>query len=165
MGPQGQRAFGAPDILETYKKVSQGLYAPPREFVPDLPYHISTTIERALDIDPNRRYSDCDSFGRALFKSDDWPTSLNSRSPGYAVASTMKAEAEAATGTANNGPPSIMTKGSDQALAELTGSQVAPAAQGKSNTALYAGVGVAVLGLLGVLFVVVLGVTMFVLNG
>lgn len=161
----GHRAFAAPDILETYKKVTQGLYTAPREYVPDLPYHIATTIERALEIDPNRRFADCEAFGRALFKNEELPTIVAKTFPVYAVALAMKQEADAAQGTNNGGPPSLMTKGSDQALRELTGGVARPPqAPAKSNTMLYAVGGVGLVALLGLVFLLVLGVALYVMQ-
>jgi tetratricopeptide (TPR) repeat protein/tRNA A-37 threonylcarbamoyl transferase component Bud32 len=64
----GQRPFEAPhgDRMGVLKMHRDAPPAPPRALVPDLPATINGALLRALDKDPNRRFSSCQEFALAL---------------------------------------------------------------------------------------------------
>ncbi|MCB9675188.1 MAG: protein kinase [Alphaproteobacteria bacterium] len=55
----GRRAFEAPDLLEVWSRIGEGRYTAPEVHRPDLPEPMCDTIARALEVDPDDRFPDC----------------------------------------------------------------------------------------------------------
>ncbi len=131
----GTICFEDPDALEVYRKVLQGLYAPPRDYVPDLPYHVATAIEYGLLTDVGQRTQDCDALGRALWKNATWPTRLEAGTAGAAHAAQLHQQYESqrqASAAASSGP-GLSSRGSGELLqAMVADASNPPPAQGGS---------------------------------
>jgi len=55
----GRRAFDGLDVVDIYDRIRTGEYTPPARLVADLPDRMRQTIERALEVDPEQRFSNC----------------------------------------------------------------------------------------------------------
>jgi len=134
----GRRCFEGADVLEVYRKVSQGSYPPPRSFVPNLPYHVATAIEKALDIDLTKRCQDADELGRLLYNGGVWPQRLAHGTQGANVAATLLQRRRHVLGSAQVQSPAG-GKGSGQVLDEMTKAAKRSTAQpARSTGPLYA---------------------------
>ncbi|MBW2257360.1 MAG: serine/threonine protein kinase, partial [Deltaproteobacteria bacterium] len=51
----GRRAFDGLDVVDIYDRIRTGEFTPPERVVDDLPERMRQTIERALEVDPERR--------------------------------------------------------------------------------------------------------------
>ncbi len=52
-----RKAFAGPDIVEVYRKVTEGVYTDPRELCPELSVEHEAAIRRALLIEPTERFA------------------------------------------------------------------------------------------------------------
>jgi tetratricopeptide (TPR) repeat protein/tRNA A-37 threonylcarbamoyl transferase component Bud32 len=70
----GRRAFEGTDNFERLARAAQGMARPIRELLPEVPVHVAKAIERALFVDPTRRFRDAAQFHDALAKPRSrWP--------------------------------------------------------------------------------------------
>jgi serine/threonine-protein kinase len=72
----GRRAFDGLDVVDIYDRIRTGEFTPPDRVVDDLPERMRQTIERALEVDPARRFGDCRemlaSWRGSLDPASDW---------------------------------------------------------------------------------------------
>ncbi len=116
----GTVCFGEDDVLETYRRIATGAYPPPRDFVSDLPYNVTTAIEYGLIADPAKRTQDCGALGRALWKNDPWPTAVPA-GPGVDHAKQLHQQYEAhrASSAPASVGPGLSSVGSGQLLDDM----------------------------------------------
>ena len=92
----GQRCFLGENIFAIFSKIATSDFIPARQLVPDLPQEVIDTIEGALKIDRDERFSNCDEVAVSLFgKKHGFTTIIDSDSVGGAAAVALWAEQEA----------------------------------------------------------------------
>ncbi|HJL28864.1 MAG TPA: response regulator, partial [Polyangiaceae bacterium LLY-WYZ-15_(1-7)] len=62
----GKPAFRAPSYVDLLQAVSMGTFPRPRELAPELPEGLEAVVLRAMDAEPERRFSSVEAFGKAL---------------------------------------------------------------------------------------------------
>lgn len=64
----GRRAFRGATFVDLVQAITSGAYPRPRELGVELPDGFEAIVERAMDLDPSRRFSSVRAFGRALLR-------------------------------------------------------------------------------------------------